>query len=153
ISAVKWGYLFQGQRYSWQKKRRGTPALDQPPARFITFIQNHDQVANSGRGLRCHQLTSPGRYKAITALFLLAPGTPLLLQGQEFAASSPFLFFADHNPGLAKLARQGRAEFLAQFCSLALPDGKACLADPAAPATFEHCKLDFSDRQNNAQVY
>jgi maltooligosyltrehalose trehalohydrolase len=153
ISAVKWGYLFQGQRYSWQKQRRGTPALDQPPARFITFIQNHDQVANSGRGLRCHQLTSPGRYKAMTALFLLAPGTPMLLQGQEFAASSPFLFFADHNPDLAKLVHRGRAKFLSQFRSLALPEMQACLPDPADPGTFECCKLDFSERQSHAEIY
>ena len=61
ISAVKWGFLYQGQRYPWQKKRRGTPALDLPPAAFVTFLENHDQVANSARGLRSHQLTSPGR--------------------------------------------------------------------------------------------
>ncbi len=60
ISAVKWGYLFQGQRYLWQKKRRGTPGLDLPPAAFVNFLQNHDQVSNSGHGQRCHLLTSPG---------------------------------------------------------------------------------------------
>ena len=153
ISSVKWGFLYQGQRYSWQKKRRGTPALDQPPARFITFIENHDQVANSGRGLRCHLLTSPGRYKAMTALLLLAPGTPMLFQGQEFAASNPFLFFADHSPELAKLVRGGRGKFLSQFRSLALPEMQACLPDPADPHTFERCKLDFSERQAHAEIY
>ncbi len=153
LSAVKWGYLYQGQRYSWQKKRRGTPTLDQPPARFITYIQNHDQVANSGRGLRGHLLTSPGRYKAMTALFLLAPGTPMLFQGQEFAASSPFLFFADHPAELAKLVRRGRAEFLSQFRSLAVPEAQACLADPGDPGTFERCKLDFAQRQTHAEIY
>src|SRR5260370_23924964 len=86
ISAAKWGFLYQGQRYRWQKKRRGTPALDLPPASFINFLQNHDQVANSGTGQRCHDLTSPGRYRALTALLLLGPGTPMLFQGQEFAA-------------------------------------------------------------------
>jgi maltooligosyltrehalose trehalohydrolase len=153
ISATKWGFLYQGQRYSWQKTRRGTPALDQAPARFITFIQNHDQVANSGRGLRCHLLTSPGRYKAMTTLLLLAPGTPMLFQGQEFAASSPFLFFADHNADLAKLVRRGRAEFLSQFRSLALPEMQACLPDPTDPRTFERCKLDWSERQTHAEMY
>lgn len=153
ISTVKWGYLYQGQRYSWQKKRRGTPVLDQPPARFVTYIQNHDQIANSGRGLRCHLLTSPGRYKAMTALFLLAPGTPMLFQGQEFAASSPFLFFADHKPELAKLVRRGRTEFLSEFRSLALPETQACLSDPSDPRTFERCKLDFSERQSHAEIY
>src|SRR5262249_48055358 len=82
ISALKYGYLFQGQIYSWQQQRRGTPALDLPPACFVIFLQNHDQVANSGRGLRCHLMTSPGRYRALTALLLLAPATPMLFQGQ-----------------------------------------------------------------------
>src|SRR5204863_4023049 len=71
ISALKHGYLYQGQRYRWQKKRRGTPALDQPPAAFVNFIENHDQVANSACGLRTHQRTSPGRWRAMTALLLL----------------------------------------------------------------------------------
>src|SRR5205814_6816630 len=47
ISAAKYGYLFQGQHYHWQRHPRGTPALDLPPARFVVFLQNHDQVANS----------------------------------------------------------------------------------------------------------
>ena len=122
ISAAKWGYLFQGQRYKHQKKRRGTPCLDLKPQAFVTFIQNHDQIANSAGGLRCHMLTSPGRYRAMTALMLLGPGTPMLFQGQEFAASSPFHYFADHEKGLARKVRQGRGEFLQQFDSLAAPD-------------------------------
>jgi maltooligosyltrehalose trehalohydrolase len=153
ISAVKWGFLYQGQRYQWQKKRRGAPSLDIVPARFVTFLENHDQVANSGRGLRCHCLTSPGRYKALTALLLLAPGTPMLFQGQEFAASSPLLFFADHTPELAKLVRQGRGKFLAQFRSLALAEVQASLPDPADPATFERCKLNLAERKTHQSVF
>ncbi len=153
ISAAKWGYLYQGQRYSWQGKRRGTPALDVPPCHFVHFIQNHDQIANSGRGERCHELTSPGRYKALSTLLLLGPQTPMLFQGQEFAASSPFFFFADHNPELAKLVYKGRAEFLSQFPSLALPEMQQCLPDPAAPRTFERCKLDLGERQKHASRY
>jgi maltooligosyltrehalose trehalohydrolase len=153
ISAAKWGYLYQGQYFKWQKKRRGTPSLDLAPSQFVTFTENHDQVANSARGERSHQLASPGRYRAVTALLLLGPGTPLLFQGQEFAASSPFLFFADHNPELARLVRKGRAEFLAQFPSIALPPMQAGLPDPADPRTFERCKLDLSERQSHAEAY
>src|SRR5205085_6905106 len=65
ISAVKWGFLYQGQRFQWQKKRRGTPTFGVHPARFVTFLQNHDQVANSARGQRAHQLSSFGRCKAL----------------------------------------------------------------------------------------
>jgi maltooligosyltrehalose trehalohydrolase len=153
ISAVKYGYLYQGQWYRWQGWRRGTSSLEIPPAAFVTFIQNHDQIANSGRGLRCHQLTSPGCYRAMTALMLLAPGTPMLFQGQEFAASSPFLFFADHNEELAPLVRKGRAEFLAQFRSLATPEVQAILDIPSDKQTFERSKLDLSERESNSAIY
>ena len=89
----------------------------------------------------------------MTALTLLLPGTPMLFQGQEFAASAPFLFFADHNPDLAKLVHRGRNEFLAQFPSLGLPEVQEHLVDPAALTTFESCKLDFSERESHAAVY
>ena len=132
ISATKWGYLYQGQRYKWQRHRRGKPGLGLPPELFVNFIQNHDQIANSGRGERIHLLTSPGRFRAMTALVLLMPSTPMLFQGQEFAASSPFYYFADHDAELARLVRRGRMEFLVQFRSLATPEMLACLADPAS---------------------
>ncbi|MEN3334160.1 MAG: maltooligosyltrehalose trehalohydrolase, partial [Blastocatellia bacterium] len=153
ISAVKYGYLYQGQRYKWQKQRRGTPGLDLPPAAFIIFIQNHDQVANTATGERAHKLTSPGRLRAMTALMLLAPGTPMLFMGQEFAASSPFLYFADHQPDLAELVRKGRAEFLEQFRSYATPKIQAILNNPESVATFEKCKLDFTERERHRQIY
>jgi len=153
ISAVKYGYLYQGQWYRWQEWPRGTPSLKIPRSAFINFIQNHDQVANSGRGERCHQLTGPGRYRAMTALTLLAPGTPMLFQGQEFAASSPFLFFADHNEELAPLVRKGRAEFLAQFRSLATPEVQAILDDPCDERTFKRSKLDMSERERHSAIY
>ncbi|MFH1116384.1 MAG: malto-oligosyltrehalose trehalohydrolase [Pseudomonadota bacterium] len=147
ISAAKWGYLFQGQWYKHQKKRRGTPCLDLKPQMFVTFMDNHDQISNSAAGLRCHMLTSPGRCRAMTALMLLGPGTPMLFQGQEFAASSPFHYFADHEEGLATKIRQGRGEFLQQFDSLAAPDMNPLLPDPADPALFRESKLDISERR------
>ena len=153
ISAAKYGYLFQGQRYKWQKQRRGTPAFDLKPSQFVTFIQNHDQIANSGRGLRVSALTTPGRHRALTALFLLLPGTPMLFQGQEFAASTPFFYFADHSDELAKLVQKGRAHFLAQFRSLKSVEMSLVFADPGNIQTFQNSKLDFKDRQRNAPFY
>src|SRR6266700_4187338 len=147
ISALKYGYLYQGQYYKWQSQRRGTPALDLPPAAFVTFLQNQDQIANSGTGLRCHVLTSPGLSKALTALLLLGPGTPMLFQGQEFAASSPFFYFADFAGDLARLTAEGRAKSLSQFPSLAQPEMQAWLVDPAALETFLRSKLDLTERQ------
>jgi maltooligosyltrehalose trehalohydrolase len=153
VSAAKWGYLYQGQWYSWQGQRRGSPGLDLQPAHFVTFIQNHDQVANSGTGLRCHVLTSPGRYRAMTALQLLMPGTPMLFQGQEFASSAPFHYFVDLSGDLPGLVRAGRGEFLAQFPSIATPEMTARLPDPSDPATFDRCKLDLTERERHAAAY
>jgi maltooligosyltrehalose trehalohydrolase len=92
-------------------------------------------------------------YRALSALFLLMPGTPMLFQGQEFASSKPFLYFADHEPELAGRVREGRAEFLAQFPSICDWMAHAALPDPSAPETFERCKLDFSEREEHAATY
>lgn len=150
ISAIKYGYLYQGQYYSWQNKRRGESALGMEPAAFVTFIENHDQVSNSAHGRRLHQLTSPGRYRALTALTLLGPGTPLLFQGQEFGSSKPFVFFADHNPKLAKLVHKGRAEFLAQFPQLKSDEMRAHVPDPAKRETLDACRLDWGEWERNS---
>jgi maltooligosyltrehalose trehalohydrolase len=154
ISAAKYGYLYQGQRYAWQEKRRGTPGLlDIPRTAFINFLQNHDQIANSARGDRCHLHASPGVFRAMTALTLLLPGTPMLFQGQELCATSPFLYFADHGDDLGAAVRRGREEFLAQFPSIALPEMASGIPDPTDPATFERCKLDFGERDRHATCY
>jgi maltooligosyltrehalose trehalohydrolase len=153
VSAVKRGFLYQGQHYAWQKKARGTPTRDVPPSAFVAYLQNHDQVANSARGERLHALSAPGAWRALTAVLLLGPATPMLFQGQEFAASAPFLYFADHHAELARLVRKGRAEFLQQFPSIATAEVAAALADPGDRATFERCKLDFTERERHAEAY
>jgi maltooligosyltrehalose trehalohydrolase len=153
ISAAKWGYLYQGQRYKWQKKRRGTPTFGVAPDAFVTFIQNHDQIANSGKGLRCHVISSPGLCRAMTALMLLCPGTPMLFQGQEFASSSPFLYFADHKPEIAGMAHDGRKKFLKQFRSLATSEMQEAVPRPEDKRNFEASKLDFSEREKHAEIY
>lgn len=152
VSALKWGYLYQGQYYAWQKRKRGTPSLGFKPESFINYIQNHDQVANTGQGWRIHCRTSPGLYRAITALLILGSGIPMLFQGQEFAASSPFLYFADHNPELAKLVKQGRMQFMSQFRSIT-GIMKTLISDPGDPETFLKSKLDFSERGTHQGIY
>lgn len=153
LAALKHGFLYQGQWYSWQRQRRGTPSLDLAPHQFVIFLQNHDQVSNSMHGHRVHELASPGVYRALTALTLLAPQTPMLFQGQEFAASTPFLYFADHQPELAALVRKGRHQFLRQFPSTDNPEAAAQLADPASRATFAACILDLEERTKHRAAY
>jgi maltooligosyltrehalose trehalohydrolase len=153
ISCAKYGYLYQGQWYQWQKQRRGTASLDLKPSTFVTFIQNHDQVANTLRGERADRLGAVGKFKAMTTVLLLGPGTPMLFMGQEFAASTPFLYFCDHRADLSKQVREGRAKFLGQFRSLALPEVQSVIPDPGNPSTFHACKLDFTERQKNEPLY
>jgi maltooligosyltrehalose trehalohydrolase len=147
ISCSKYGYLYQGQWYSWQQKPRGTLGLDLPASTFVHFLENHDQIANSSLGRRVQQISSPGRYRALTALTLLGPATPLLFQGQEFAASAPFHFFADHREGLREAIREGRRRFLEQFPSAMDPDRRDALPDD--PETFLESKLDWRERETH----
>jgi maltooligosyltrehalose trehalohydrolase len=153
ISSAKYGFLYQGQWYRWQKQRRGTPGLDLPPHRFVAFLQNHDQIANSAFGRRVHEVASPGRHRALTALLLLGPATPLLFQGQEFNASSPFLYFADVPEQLRTPVADGRRQFLAQFPTLADPEVVAAFADPSDEATYRRSMLDLSERASHATAF
>jgi maltooligosyltrehalose trehalohydrolase len=153
VAAAKHGFLYQGQRYQWQRNARGTPTFDLPAESFVVFLQNHDQIANSGTGERCHALTSPGRLRAMTAYFLLMPGIPMLFQGQEFGASSPFFYFADHESGLSHDVREGRRRSLAQFPSLATSEMRAELADPGGIDTFRRSVIDLGERQRHASIY
>ncbi len=141
LSGFRRGWLFQGQRYSWQAKGRGSPALDLPSRRFVAYLENHDQVANTGTGLRLHRRTSPGRMRAVTALLLLAPTTPMLFQGQETASDAPWTYFLDAGEGFRDEVRQGRRESMGQFRSLAAPEMRDRLPDPCEEATFLACKL------------
>jgi maltooligosyltrehalose trehalohydrolase len=145
ISALRWGYLYQGQWYRWQRKPRGTPALDVEAEHFVLYLENHDQVANTLRGARLATSAAPGALRAMTALLLLAPGTPMLFQGQEFGSTRPFLYFADHGGDLGAAVRKGRGQFLTQFPSLARAEPQAALPDPRAPDTFARCKLDRAE--------
>src|SRR5688572_26401480 len=153
VSAAKYGFLYQGSWYPWQQLRRGTPAFELKPLNFVQFLQNHDQVANSLRGTRLHQLTSPGRNRALTALLLLTPQIPLLFQGQEFGASAPFLYFADHNPELRVAVAKGRRKFLEQFASVATAESAAFMTDPGDRQTYLRCKLNFQERERNHELY
>jgi maltooligosyltrehalose trehalohydrolase len=141
LSAVLHGFLFQGQYYPWQGKRRGAPALDCPRHQFISFLENHDQVANVAAGQRLVALASPPQWRAMTGLLLLGPWTPLLFQGQEWGAPAPFIYFCDHEPDLQDAVFRGRHQFLSQFTRLWATCAGASLESVGRPA-FEVCRLD-----------
>ena len=146
VSAVKRGFLYQGQIYAWQRNPRGTPTRNLPRSVFVHFLENHDQVANLGFGQRLTDLADPASLRAMTALLLLAPEIPMLFQGQETGTHRPWRFFCDHDPELGRLVREGRASFLRQFARLATPEVQARLPDPTAVPTFEDCILDPAER-------
>lgn len=152
ISALRWGYLYQGQHYYWQKHRRGRAALDLNADNFVTYLQNHDQIANSVTGERVDRATSPAELRAMTALMLLSPPTPMLFQGQEFGATTPFFYFADHEPKIASVADRERRKFLAQFPATRSAAAEERIPHPAARDTFQRCKLDWSERDKNTAV-
>lgn len=152
ISAVKYGALYQGQFYAHQSQTRGAPALDIAPAAFINFLENHDQISNRPHGERFFQRTSPGRARALTTLLLLAPGTPMLFQGQEFWSTTPFDYFADHDEDLSVRVREGRSLFMRQFPSVQSKAMSQALRNPGDARTFEACRLDWTQRERNAHV-
>ncbi|HEY4184243.1 MAG TPA: malto-oligosyltrehalose trehalohydrolase [Polyangia bacterium] len=145
LAAVKHGFLFQGQTYHWQHKRRGHATRGLPPRAFVAFLENHDQTANYGLGQRLWARSAPGCYRAVTALLLLGPWTPMLFQGQEWQSSSPFTYFADHGPELAAQVKRGRADFLSQFPRYATVIEEHHLPDPGTRAGFERCRLDWGE--------
>ncbi len=151
VSTAKRGFLYQGQYYPWQKQPRGEPLL-RHASRCVAYLQNHDQVANSLHGLRLHQSGSPALCRALTAVLLLGPQTPLLFMGQEFHASAPFLFFADHQEPLRSQVRIGRAQFLEQFPGATSADGLKALPEPADEATFRRCVLDWNECNEDNQA-
>ncbi len=141
LAAAQYGFLFQGQYYPWQSARRGAPALDRPAHEFIGFIENHDQVANAAIGKRLIDIANPSAWRAMSALLLLGPWTPLLFQGQEWGSRTPFCYFSDHAPDLQAAVFQGRQAFLSQFTRLRAAYEGATV-DAIGHPTFEACRLD-----------
>jgi maltooligosyltrehalose trehalohydrolase len=153
VACVRRGFLYQGQCYPWQKQPRGQPAPGLAPWSLVVFLQNHDQVGNTFVGDRVHANAAPGRYRALMALTLLGPQTPMLFMGQEFAASARFMFFADHHEELAALVHKGRREFLSQFRAYADEAAQLLVPAPHEESTFDGSKLDWDEVQHHAEAY
>ncbi len=138
------GWYYEGQRTA-EGRARGTPAAGLPPRAFVHCLQNHDQVGNRALGDRLHEATGLPLYRALSALLLLSPYTPLLWMGQEWAASSPFQYFTDHTPELGRLVTEGRRGEFAAFSAFADPAARARIPDPQAEATFLRSKLRWEE--------
>ncbi len=131
----------------------GSPiTADDPASSFVFCIQNHDQIGNRPFGDRLHHEINLDRYLVASTLLLFAPETPLLFMGQEFAASTPFLYFTDHLEDLGRLVTDGRRNEFAGFRAFHDKRLRATIPDPQARSTFLRSKLDLDDRGVNAGV-
>jgi maltooligosyltrehalose trehalohydrolase len=120
-----------------------------PPPRLIHCLQNHDQVGNRAKGDRLHHAVDLRAVRAATTLLLAMPYTPLIFMGQELAASSPFLYFTDHEPGLGKLVTEGRRNEFAAFRAFTDPKARDAIPDPQAKETFQKSKIDWSEAERS----
>jgi maltooligosyltrehalose trehalohydrolase len=138
-------WLFTGRADElWLGERRGTPADHLPPERFVYCIQNHDQIGNRPKGERLNHVVDLSVYRAASALLLFSPEMPLLFMGQEYAATTPFLYFTDHEPKLGRQVTEGRKR---EFKHVPGFDGE--VPDPQAEATFRASVLDWSERERS----
>ena len=145
--ALAEGFVFQGQASAFRGgEPRGAASAHLPPTAFVSFLQTHDQVGNRALGERIHALADPARERAALACVLLAPQVPMLFMGEEWAASTPFLFFCDFGAELALAVREGRRGEFARFAAFADPKQRERIPDPGAPATFEASKLRWAER-------
>jgi len=145
------GWFFTGQASPRSGQPRGTDPSGLHPPQFVICVQNHDQVGNRFDGARLHHQIDPAAYRALTVLLLVAPHTPLLFMGQEWAATTPFQFFTDHHEELGRLVTKGRRAEFASFDSF--KDTEA-VPDPQEHLTFARSRLHWGevDRRPHAGV-
>lgn len=139
--ALREVYVCAGRYSPYRNRIHGRPVRRLPAWRFLGYAQNHDQVGNRARGERLSHIVSVGRAKIAAALVLTAPFVPMIFQGEEWAASSPFQFFTNHDPELGKLVSAGRKKEFARFGW-----DPSDIPDPQAQETYERSKLKWDER-------
>jgi maltooligosyltrehalose trehalohydrolase len=141
---IERGWLYEGQQHPVRGKPRGSSAERLPAEALVYCIQNHDQIGNRALGDRLSSSVSVEAFMAVSVLLLFLPMTPLLFMGQEWAASSPFTYFTDHEPELGRAITEGRRREFASFGAFA--KAPELVLDPQALDTFLRSKLDWSER-------
>jgi maltooligosyltrehalose trehalohydrolase len=144
-ATLRRGWFFRGQPSPTSGGSRGTDPAGLSPRRFVICLQNHDQVGNRAFGDRLHHAIDLPSYRAASTLLLCAPETPLLFMGQEWAATTPFLFFTDHKPEIGKMVTRGRRHEFAQFSAFRDPAVRASIPDPQAATTFASSVLAWPE--------
>jgi len=139
--AIRQAFVHDGGYAPFRQRRHGRPPTGLEATRFLAYLQNHDQVGNRATGERSSMLVGPRLLKVAAALVLLSPSVPMLFQGEEWGAGTPFLYFTDHeDPELGRLVSEGRRREFAAF-GWAPED----VPDPQAPETYDRSMLDWSE--------
>jgi malto-oligosyltrehalose trehalohydrolase len=141
--ALAEGFAFQGETMEYSERTRGEPSGGLPPGAFVAFAQNHDQIGNRAFGDRLSASVPRERLRALAAIVLLLPQTPMLFMGEEWGAKTPFPFFCDFEGDLADAVRQGRRDEFKRFPQFQDPAQRDKIPDPLAEATFLSAKLDW----------
>ena len=138
------GFAYQGESSKYRSgARRGEPSKNLPPAAFVSFIQNHDQVGNRAFGERIALLAEEQALRVAVTIILLAPSPPLLFMGEEFNGLEPFLFFCDFGPDVARSVTEGRRREFARSPELEDPSARGRIPDPNSASTFQRSKLNW----------
>lgn len=138
VDVLENNFAYIGQYSPSRDRSHGRSARDISATRFVAYLQNHDQIGNRATGDRISKISNLGRAKVGSAILLFSPFIPMLFQGEEFAAISPFQYFTDHNEELGRLVSEGRKREFGHF-------GWDSVPDPQSRETFENSKLSWSD--------
>ena len=134
-------FVYDGNYSRHRRRNHGRPPIGLSGHRFLAYLQNHDQIGNRAKGDRSSQLLRPGQLKIGAALVLTSPFVPMLFQGEEWGASTPFQFFTNHRePLLADMVREGRRKEFAAFGW-----NPAEIPDPQSRETFMRSKLNWDE--------
>jgi maltooligosyltrehalose trehalohydrolase len=143
---LRHGWFYRGQRSAYHERPRGTDTVALPLQQFVVCLQNHDQVGNRAFGDRLHHTIDLAAWRAASVLLFCAPETPLIFMGQEWAATSPFLYFTDHDGELGEKITAGRRQEFRRFEAFRDPGRMMTIPDPQALETFERSRLDWDER-------
>jgi malto-oligosyltrehalose trehalohydrolase len=130
------GFAYQGDHSKFRNRPRGEKSAHLPPAKFVNFLQNHDQIGNRALGERLVSLAEENKVRALAAILLLSPSPPLLFMGEEWGCRQPFLFFCDFHGELGEAVREGRQREFPHFRHA---------PDPLAEQTFKRSQLRWKD--------
>ena len=145
---VRQGWLFTGEPSRHLKMARGTDPSAVPMNRFVVCVQNHDQIGNRAFGERLHHQIDAATWRAVSVLLLTVPMTPLLFMGQEWSATTPFLYFTDLEPGMGRLVTEGRRREFKAFPEFSKSEARERIPDPQALQTFEASALRWTEREH-----